>query len=95
MVIYPLNYSFITTVVSRYNHYIVYIYTTIYASLAAMRTIITYNYVNWYLFTVLLWVSSSSSSSSSSISIRQAVDTAPCEGVLNFDISIFFVCTMF
>ena len=26
---------------------------------------------------------------------RQAVDTAPCEGVLNFDIPIFFVCAMF
>ena len=52
MVMNPLNYSFITTCVSRYNHYI--LYTTIYASLAAMRTIITYNYVNWYLFTVLL-----------------------------------------
>ena len=26
---------------------------------------------------------------------RQAVDTAPCEGVSNLDIPIFFVCTMF
>ena len=25
----------------------------------------------------------------------QAVDTAPCEGVLNFDIPIFFECAMF
>ena len=28
-------------------------------------------------------------------SFWQAVDTAPCEGVLNFDIPIFFVCAMF